>query len=92
MHQYNVSKSIKFVLQDLQFSSGTSYILSWIWSLRLATSESTWVPPECPVLRPQGTDNSEHRQVARQPQMPIDTANPGRVTQLRVIPYLWTAG
>ena len=37
---------------------------------------STWVPPERPVLRPPGTDNSAHRQVAGQPGMPSRLAWP----------------
>ena len=59
---------------------------------RLATRRSTRVSPERPVLRTPGTDNSTHRQVAKQPRMPTGTANPGRVTLPRVKPYLWTFG
>jgi len=40
---------------------------------------STRVPPERPVLRLPGTDNPAHLRVARQPQVSIGTANPGRV-------------
>ena len=42
-------------------------ILSWIWGLRLAMKGNTQVLAEHPVLRPPGTDNSTHWQVARQP-------------------------
>jgi len=68
----------------------TEYILLQTQRSRLATRGSTRVPLERPVLRLPGTDNSVHRQVAKQPQTPI--GNPGRVTRLCVIPYLWMAG
>ena len=51
---------------------------------------STRVPPERPVLRLPGTDNSAHQRVAKQPRMLIGTANPGGVTLLCMLPYLWT--
>ena len=65
-------------------------ILSRIWGLRLVMKGNTQVPAKHPVLRPPGTDNCTHRKVAKQPWMLIGTANPGRVTLLRVIPLLWT--
>ena len=58
---------------------------------RLTTRGSTRVSFKRPVLKPPGTDNSAHRQVAEQLRAPVGTANSGRITLFRVIHYLWTA-
>ena len=62
---------------------------SGVWVLQWGGS--TRVPPEHPVPRPPGMNIFVLRWVVKKPRTPIGTANPGRVSLLRVVLYRWTA-